>query len=231
MYDRFFAFGCSYTKYKWPTWADIIAKDLEIPYYNYALPGLGNVAIMHEIIAADLEHTFTDNDLIIIVWTHWSREDRFNDSGWKNGGSVFNNEFYDKTFVKKHWSYANDIVKNSTAIISINKLYKDKVAYQAHIMQPSSHEGSNNTSTLSSKEKDLMDFYKPHLPFAHVLDEHPSYFFDNHPSVGGHLKFVDEYIYPSLGLLLKESTVAIYEKIETQMQKVKSSNRIPEFKV
>ena len=31
-YKRFFAFGCSYTEYFWPTWPDIIGQ--EIPYYE-----------------------------------------------------------------------------------------------------------------------------------------------------------------------------------------------------
>ena len=37
MYNRLFTFGCSYTRYNWPTWADIIADDLQIPFQNWGV--------------------------------------------------------------------------------------------------------------------------------------------------------------------------------------------------
>jgi hypothetical protein len=40
-YKRFFAFGRSFTDYLWPTWADIIGR--EIPYYeNWGHGAAGN---------------------------------------------------------------------------------------------------------------------------------------------------------------------------------------------
>jgi hypothetical protein len=44
-FKRAFLFGCSYTEYKWPTWANILKKDLDIPVYNWGLSGLGNVGL------------------------------------------------------------------------------------------------------------------------------------------------------------------------------------------
>jgi len=29
---RLFAFGCSFTQYKWPTWADILGKSFDLSY-------------------------------------------------------------------------------------------------------------------------------------------------------------------------------------------------------
>ncbi len=39
---RLITFGCSFTDYSWPTWADIIARDLDCEYENWAIGGGGN---------------------------------------------------------------------------------------------------------------------------------------------------------------------------------------------
>lgn len=227
MYDRFFAFGCSHTNYFWSSWADIIATDLKIPYYNYALPGLGNVGIMHEIVAADLEHTFTKNDLIIIMWSHWSREDRYVDTGWKTQGSIFNSSFYDKRFIKKYWSFANDIVKNATAIISVNKMYNEVISHQSHIMNPGMHERIDEAPARTYTEEQLIKKYSKHLPNCPTLDNFTSYSFDCHPDVLGHLNFVTEYMYPSVGLELQETTKKHYYLEHRKLLKLKNIKQLP----
>ena len=47
MYSRFFAFGCSFTSYYWPTWADIIGQEFSDRYYNLAMCGAGNEFMFH----------------------------------------------------------------------------------------------------------------------------------------------------------------------------------------
>ena len=41
-YDRFITLGCSFTRYRWATWSDLLAKDMpdaEYSFYtNYILP-------------------------------------------------------------------------------------------------------------------------------------------------------------------------------------------------
>ncbi len=107
--SRLFTFGCSFTQYGWPTWADIIAYDKDVEYYNYAIAGLGNVGIAHRILEADLKHKFQDGDEIFILWSSWSREDRVKDAAWIGRGSVltYNSHHYDKSFLKKYWDFDN----------------------------------------------------------------------------------------------------------------------------
>ena len=45
---RLFVFGCSFTKYYWPTWADIIGQEFEY-YENWGEIGSGNLRIAHRI--------------------------------------------------------------------------------------------------------------------------------------------------------------------------------------
>ena len=65
-YNRFFAFGCSYTHYLWPTWANIIARDTGLPFQNWGKSGAGNVYIHHKMVEAKIKESINDDDLIIV---------------------------------------------------------------------------------------------------------------------------------------------------------------------
>ena len=58
---RLFTFGCSFTSYHWPTWANILAYDYDIPLYNYGLNGAGNQFIFNMLMQADSFNNFTEN--------------------------------------------------------------------------------------------------------------------------------------------------------------------------
>ena len=60
---RFFSFGCSFTRYAWTTWSDIIAEELKVPYYNYGGAGAGNQYIFNTVMQADAFYKFDENDL------------------------------------------------------------------------------------------------------------------------------------------------------------------------
>lgn len=222
MYKRFFAFGCSYTNYIWPTWADIIAEDLGIEYHNYGRPGFGNIAIQCEILRADIEHKLNDDDLVIIMWSHWNREDRYISGEWKSMGNVFNNDFYDSSFTKKYWDFDNDIIKNSTAMITINRAYGNLISFQSSIMPPGDFESFQSERYRKNKNQNhLFNFYSPHLP-NEVFDDTESYFFDGHPSIRTYLVYVENKIYPHLGLMLKQQVHEKYMSIDQSIKMIDS---------
>lgn len=86
-YKRFFAFGCSFTNYKWATWADIIGQDIK-EYYNYGLQGAGNHYIYNKLMEADCIHNFNSDDLVIVMWTKTDREDRYANDRWETATST-----------------------------------------------------------------------------------------------------------------------------------------------
>lgn len=52
--DRLYTFGCSYTSWNWPTWADIMS--LEANYYeNWGHAGLGNRAIAERVAECNIK--------------------------------------------------------------------------------------------------------------------------------------------------------------------------------
>jgi hypothetical protein len=120
-YKRFFAFGCSFTNYIWPTWADIIGK--EIPYYeNWARGGAGNQFIFNSVIECDLRHSLNETDLVIIMWTSCSREDRYVDNNWLFAATEGREQVYGKEWMKKFANQGKGLmIRDFASIYAIQK--------------------------------------------------------------------------------------------------------------
>lgn len=231
-FSRFFAVGCSYTNFYWPTWADIIAHDLQIEYQNWGLSGAGNVAIQHRLINADVINRFTDTDLIIVNWTSWNREDRYHHD-WLCGGNIYNNPFYDRAFIKKHHHFNNDLIKNSTAIYTSNKIFN--INYQATICDPNiddyidASKNEKNYSKLLYTSNTIEIFpNEVNMSFDNSITE-----IDSHPDILTHLYHVKNNIYPKLGFELKKTTITKFQKLHiqltTQFKKFKNLNEIQKY--
>jgi len=65
-YKRFFAFGCSFTQYHWPTWANIISKEFK-ESYNYGQVGAGNFFIYQSLMEAILNHKIPVVNFLLIA--------------------------------------------------------------------------------------------------------------------------------------------------------------------
>lgn len=101
-YKRFFAFGCSFTSYGWPTWADIISKEIpDVDYYNFGHCGGGNLMMSIRIAEANARYKFTEDDLVIVMWTTMCREDRYIRDNWKMSGNIFTCGEYDEAYLLK----------------------------------------------------------------------------------------------------------------------------------
>ena len=90
-------FGCSFTKYHWPTWADIIleqAKRSGIDGDNWGMPGVGNLFIAMQVQHAIVKGLLKAGDHAFISWSTLSREDRLVDGKWITPGNIFNQNTY-----------------------------------------------------------------------------------------------------------------------------------------
>lgn len=231
---RLFVFGCSFSQYMWPTWANIVAYDLKMPLYNFAFAGLGNVGIMQRVMEADFKFSFTPEDKIIIMWTSWSRDDYVMAHGmWSNSGSRWN-EHYNKTeidLLKKRWSPMDDIVKNATAISYVDKLYKDNIYWQGHGFDPWIDEGSDNLirdmfldKEQQMKHKHLTRFYQNKIPNLPVRNMETGklafdYVEDSHPDVAEHLDIVQNYIYPHTGDVIRSETFGQFSALHNAIKR------------
>lgn len=102
-YKRFFTFGCSFTGYNWPTWADILSKEMpQAEFYNVGYCGAGNLMISARITEASVKFNFCETDLIMVMWTTFCREDRYLNNAWQSPGNIFTQQYYSDDFVKKY---------------------------------------------------------------------------------------------------------------------------------
>jgi hypothetical protein len=110
--NRLFTFGCSFTSYLWPTWADILSLD-NPSYFNWGHPGLGNRAIAERLSEAHARFKISKDDLVIIQWTSHLRHDWMNNkfpktdhSAWRTKGSIFtkeNQKIFDHKWMQQFW--------------------------------------------------------------------------------------------------------------------------------
>ena len=217
MYNRLFTFGCSYTRYNWPTWADIIADDLQIPFQNWGVCGIGNIAITSKILECDLKHKFTKDDLIIVNWSSWHRIDLVNQNrNWHNGGNAFNNPMFPPKYLKKYWNQNDDIVKNSTAIISSNKMFN--INYQSHMID---YQGKSEGYKDGLYNFSNYQYYLDNLPKKNIFDNSDNSKFNNtvedtHPDILTHLNHVQQ-VYKHLNLTINPSTVKKYSDMQDRI--------------
>lgn len=102
-YKRVFAFGCSFTRYQFPTWADLFAKEMShCEYYNFGTAGSGNLLISNRIAQANCQFNFCETDLVLVMFTTAAREDRYIDGEWRTKGNVYSQDYYNDNFVKNY---------------------------------------------------------------------------------------------------------------------------------
>jgi hypothetical protein len=95
---RLFTFGCSFTNYRWSTWADILASEFDY-HENWGQSGAGNHYIFNSIVEANQRHNFATGDTVVVCWTNVMREDRYTDR-WQTLGNVTTCPIYQPEYVR-----------------------------------------------------------------------------------------------------------------------------------
>lgn len=212
--NRMFAFGCSFTGTSWANWADIIAQDLQIPYYNYGMGGAGNQYIFNVIMQADGYFNFNEDDLVIVSWTNVCREDRYVNNRWVSPGNIFTQEVYNQQYVRQWADPFGYAVRDFASIKATAELLKNRKS-QYHFLKMIDFDFINQwnqQATLSQEPLDnyanLANLYQPYLSeihrsffevlwnndinikFAQEKEEVGPFFADGHPSVAEHFKYL-----------------------------------------
>ncbi len=161
-YKRFFAFGCSLTSYNWPTWADIVAQ--EVPeYYNYAQSGGGNLFISNGIVEANLTHKFTEDDLVMVMWSSVSREDRYKNNRWETPGNIYTQSVIDMDFVYK-WADDRFYLMKDLGIVEQASVYLKSLPCDTEMFKMVDFEETKMTDNIKKNHLvDIIDLYKSTL--------------------------------------------------------------------
>jgi hypothetical protein len=218
-YKRFFAFGCSFTQYHWPTWADIIGQEFST-YYNYGKCGAGNFFIFQSLTEAIVKHNINKDDLVMVMFSNVTREDRFvKKRGWVTPGNLYFQDEYDKKFLEKYLCDHGYLMRDLNLITGC-KLALDAVGCDYKLMSMIPFDSKQSDSKKMSNVDYLLTFYEKVLTtiqpsvFDVVFDgdwntrqPRPAYkvswskelFVDNHPTPNEHLEYLQK-VFPDIVL-------------------------------
>lgn len=138
-------YGCSLTKFKIPTYADILGLNYKVD--NFGMPGSGNDRIFYNVMKSfknKFDH-MKESDLIIVQWSHPLRWDyQIKPNEWiSNKG---------RTKVKDYWSDSYEYEKSINHMITVK----------------------HTLDTLPAK-KVYMSFEDHNLPFIDIPGLFPKY--------------------------------------------------------
>ena len=208
--SRLFTFGCSYTNYRWSTWADCLAPEFDY-FENWGQGGGGNHYIFNSVMEADQRHHFGANDTVIVCWSTFLRDDRYAQGRWHTIGGMFTTPIYQTEYLKTHVDERGCVIRDFAYIKAVKVLLESKPDLNWRFLSLANLKAGPRCESEPGEPKDVMDVY------ADVLDSIlPSYqevLFpsgwklseDPHPSPAEHLAYLDA-VLP--GWVTKESTRA-----------------------
>lgn len=171
--------------------------------------------MLSAMAAADLHYKFTQDDIICVVWSSWSRLDMISKIAtheddvrphWCQFGNVHSATQDSEElqyYAENLWSLENDIVKNITAIHTANRAFN--IDFQATLPV-------NEITHIHTEDK-LLDAFS-NVKFCDVVYQLPNTRYENvkkiseawnvlrrldgHPSPGIALDFVNDHVLPAL---------------------------------
>lgn len=234
MYNRLFVFGCSFTSYYWPTWADIIGQEFDSEnYYNFGMCGAGNEFIFHRLTEAHARYNINENDLVIICWTNFSREDRYMNGKWQSAGNMSTQTIYPAEWVKKYFDFRGALLKTSSVIAGATHLLDTtNCEYLFTSMVPMSQLDQYNIIFAGDDYRDIFIVYNKYYKKINtssmveylygpnvwqnptpihmkLKDDKHRGMIDHHPSPKQHLKYTVDIILPNLKIDLQLSNDTI----------------------
>lgn len=101
---RLYTFGCSFTSYFYPTWADFIGSTFDV-YENWGQSGAGNFYIGTQVYECNQLNNFTKDDYVLVMFTNYARHDTINNnSEFMTCGNIYSQGCYSDEFIEKYWS-------------------------------------------------------------------------------------------------------------------------------
>lgn len=136
--------GCSFTDmYPWPSYGDWLGYYFN-DYQNISRGGSGNRSIYHTVVQAVQDGTINENTFVVVQWSSCLREDRYlpntveglKTEGYAQGGSIYNNPFFDLDFVTKYFNPLQNVIEHQNYIYSLKTIFKSlHIKYLMTFMQ------------------------------------------------------------------------------------------------
>lgn len=227
---RLFTFGCSFTRYLWPTWPDVIKYNFD-HYENWGLAGSGNMLIHNSIVECNKRNKFTKDDTIIVMWTSVDRDDRYIKGVWTPLVQQTLNYNIDNKFLDAILDHKGCVIRD-IALISSTKVYLENLGTNFYFLS------MNNIITPLTKKldyyADVYDLYKEDIKhirpsmfdivYKGAWDKQPSQKImkraDYHPTPDEAVQYLEK-VLPEIQIqepvrkIMKKATQAVFEFFET----------------
>lgn len=133
MNDRLFTFGCSFTNFFWPTWADILGREFK-QFENWGMNGAGNCFQLYSLMECHKRNKLSTDDTVIIMWSSIDREDRWINGHWFLEGGIYNGqEPYTAEYVEKFADPTGFLIRD-LAVISATRQLLDSIGCQWYFL-------------------------------------------------------------------------------------------------
>jgi hypothetical protein len=208
--SRLFAFGCSFTNYRWSTWADCLAPEFD-SFENWGQAGGGNHYIFNSVMEADQRHHFGAGDTVIVCWTSSTRDDRYVDGRWHTLGNMFACPIYNTEYLKTHVDERGYLLRDLAFMKAVKTLLQArpevnwKFLSMVEIMaRPWPDDNVSQHRDVMRLYSDVLDSVLPGYDKTVFKDSGwPNRNGDPHPSPAEHLAYLDA-VLP--GWVTKEAT-------------------------
>ena len=194
---RLFAFGCSFTNYRWSTWADCLAPEFD-SFENWGQAGGGNHYIFNSVMEADQRHHFGAGDTVIVCWTSLTRDDRYVNGRWHTLGNMFACPIYNTEYLKTHVDERGYLLRDLAFIKAVKILLESRpeVNWQflsmVEIMaRPSQADNVSLHCDVMRLYSDVLDSVAPGYDKTVFAGNWPKSGVDPHPSPAEHLAYLD----------------------------------------
>lgn len=160
---RLFTFGCSFTNYKWPTWAEIAGKDNAFEYFeNWGQVGAGNFFIFNSIIECNKKHQFTKDDTVIVMWSGVTRVDTYKDNEWDTPGNMFNADKWRGSIIN-HYDFRGLLIRDMSLISATKDILSKSGANFIFLSMLPFNCCNDTTAETVTNCDDVLEFYQDEI--------------------------------------------------------------------
>ena len=255
---RLFTFGCSFTNYCWPTWADAIGTSFFDEYYNYGRPGACGRYMSEHLVRAHHIHDINKNDVVMMMWSTFDRETRYLPNnqyskrynvlgdGWFAEGSVAGQ--YDKSYL--NYVDAIDLIHKHLMFVDLCHSFLQNIGCEYHMLSMIDinehidycnqclHENYQELKMCDVDLDMVMNYPALQNFIPSVYSLHPYWEYDNFIGnfdfrIDSH-PLPDEHIhflqqaFPEYGLKLPDKTLQVFDYITKKINQKSSEYSKPE---
>ena len=211
---RLFTFGCSFTNYRWSTWADCLAPEFDY-FENWGQSGAGNGYILNSVMEADQRHKFGSEDTVVVCWTSHMRDDRYADGKWHTLGNTFTCPIYDPAYLKTHVDDRGYMIRDLGYIKAVKTLLEARSGVNWQFISMITYGPIDLYRDAVTLYQNVIDSIKPAYDQVLYADGWPDRV-DPHPSPAEHLAYLDA-VLP--GWVTKQSTRVIMREESINLNK------------